>query len=99
MRRLMTFIFGMVTGGVLLYGALNYHIIRANDGFHLVPKTGTRLAGTYVDIREMTVADLANHADILDALIRANKQQLLKNTATGALQNGLDRLLDPDGSR
>ena len=94
MRRLMSFLVGMITGATLLYGALSYHIIRAEDGFHLVPKTSARLASTYVDIRQLTVADLANRADIVDAIIRAEKPELLKGTAAGALQNGLNRFLD-----
>ena len=28
MRRLMTFILGMITGGVVLFGAMSYHLIR-----------------------------------------------------------------------
>ena len=55
MRRSMTFLTGMIIGGVLLYGALSYHILRADDGFHLIPKTSDRLAATYVDIRKFTV--------------------------------------------
>jgi hypothetical protein len=99
MRRLVTFLLGMVTGGLLLFGALNYHILRADDGFHLIPKTSTRLAATYVDIRKFTVADLTKHADIVEAIIRADKQELLKKTTAGALQNGLDRFLDRSSSK
>ena len=99
MRRIMSFIFGMITGGILLYGAMHYHVIRAQDGYHLVPKSSARIAATYVDIREFTVADFAEHADIVEALILADKRDLMGNAASGALQNGLDRLLNRDGVR
>ncbi len=63
MRRLMTFVMGMVTGGVLLWGAMQYHVIRAKDGIRLVSKVNATLAKTYVDIRGFTVADWANNTD------------------------------------
>jgi len=99
MRRLMTFVLGMITGAALLYGALNYHVILAQDGIHCVPKAHPRLTATYVDIRGFTVADLAQHPDVVEALIRANKRELMESTATDALQNGIDRLLDRSGSK
>ncbi len=94
MRHLTTFIMGMATGGALLYGALHYHLIRANDGFHLVPKLEHKLAATYVDIRSFTAADWAKHADIAGALMDANQGQLIEGSATDALRNGVDQLLN-----
>ena len=44
MRRLSTFFFGMVAGGLLIYAALNYHLIQAKDGLHLIPKVDATLA-------------------------------------------------------
>ena len=94
MRRLMTFFLGMVVGGILLYGAMSYHVIRADDGLHVIPKTSARLASTYVDIRQFTVTDWANRTDVVEAIIRADKPELKRGTAVDALQNGLDRFLD-----
>ena len=94
MRRLMTFILGMVVGGVLLYGAQQNHLIRAKDGFHLVPKVKPQLAATYVDIRNFTVSNWAQHADVAMALVAANQGQLMENSAADALRTGVDRLLD-----
>ncbi|NOY42034.1 MAG: hypothetical protein GXP26_09375 [Planctomycetes bacterium] len=94
MRRLMTFFLGMVTGGALLYGSLNFHVIRANDGVHLVPKIEPKIAATYVDIRNFTFADWKQHTEIAAALVRAEKSDLLQNTASDALQQGLDKWLD-----
>ena len=99
MRRLMTFFMGMVTGGALLYTALNYHLIRARDGMHLIPKASPRLAATYVDIRNFRVADWAEHADIAAALINADRRDVLGNAAVDSLQNGIDLLLDGPATR
>jgi len=99
MRRLMTFILGMVVGGLLLYGAQKNHLIRAEDGFHLVAKVKPKLAATYVDIRNFTVSDWARHADVAMALVAANQGQLMENSAADAVRTGLDRLLDKTEKR
>ncbi|MCA9231473.1 MAG: hypothetical protein KDA57_12535 [Planctomycetales bacterium] len=97
MRRFMTFLLGMVTGAILLLGAMKYHVVRAQDGFHVVPKKSPNLAATYVDIRGFTVADWAEHAEIAASLMNAGKGELMSNSASEMLHNQLDRLLNRDG--
>jgi len=94
MQRLTTFLMGMVAGGVLLYSALHYHLIRANDGLHLVPKLDQKLAATYVDIRSFTVADWTKHPEVAAALMKANQGQLMQGSATDALRSGMNQLFD-----
>jgi hypothetical protein len=93
MRRLSTFIFGMVVGGLLIYLALNYHLIHAKDGIHLVPKTSATLAATYVDVRNFGPADWANHQGVAMAILKANRGELLESVTGETLLNGLDRIL------
>lgn len=93
MRRLMVFFLGMVVGGGLLYTAEHYHLVRAQDGFHWIPKMELKLAATYVDIRNFTPADWARHADVAMAITQAGQGQLLENSATQSLQEGLHGLL------
>lgn len=94
MRRIMTFLTGMVVGGILLWAALQYHLLQTNSGLQLVPKVNAGLAKTYVDIRGFTVADWAQNTDLVLALTNANQGELMGNAAEDALQNGLDRLLN-----
>ena len=96
MRRLSSFLMGMVVGAGLLYGALHYHLVQASDGWHVIAKTDSELAGTYVDIRTFTFADWANHPKLAAALMRADRADLVENAAAGALNNGIDRLLGGD---
>jgi hypothetical protein len=95
MRRLSTFIFGMVVGGLLIYLALNYHLIHAKDGIHLVPKTSATLAATYVDVRNFGPADWANHQDVALAIYKADRGELMRSITGDTLLNGLDRILPP----
>jgi hypothetical protein len=99
MRRLSTFIFGMVVGGLLIYVVLNYHVVRATDGFYMVPKVNAELAAAYVDIRQFGPRDWAQHPDLAMAIFRADREELLESAAGGSLQIGLDRLLGPAAPR
>lgn len=95
MRRLSTFIFGMATGGLLIYVALNYHLIHAQGGLHLVPKVESKLAATYIDVRSFTPSDWARHADVAMALLRAQRGDLMQSAAADSIWNAADQLLPP----
>ncbi len=95
MRRISTFIFGMVVGGLLIYVALNFHLIQARDGLHLVPKVDAELAGTYVDIRQFGPGDIARYPKVALAIFRSGRSDLMESAAGDTLQNGLDELLAP----
>jgi hypothetical protein len=61
MSRLFSFLLGMATGAMLPHGATTYHVARAVDGPHFIPKHPPRLAGTYVDVRAFTMNDWASY--------------------------------------
>jgi hypothetical protein len=95
MSRLSSFLFGMVAGAALLQGVTTYHIVRASDGFHIIAKQPARLGETYVDIRAFTMTDWAARPQLASALVQANQQQLLGDSAATALQDKAKQLL-PD---
>jgi hypothetical protein len=94
-RRWLTFLLGVAVGALLIYAALNYHIVRARDGLHIIPKVDATLAGVYVDIRPFGPADWASHPDLALALLEANRRDLMEAAAGDALREGIDRLLAP----
>jgi hypothetical protein len=83
----------MVVGAVLLYTAMNYHVIRSRDGIHLVVKRPARLSESFVDIREFSMADWTAHPQVATALVQANKQHLLGDSATSSIHQSLNQLL------
>jgi hypothetical protein len=93
MSRIYTFLFGMVAGAALLQGVTTYHIVRASDGYHLIPKQPARVGETYVDIRAFTVSDWAARPQLASALVLANQQQLLGDSATTSVQEKDKQLL------
>jgi len=83
----------MIAGAALLQGVTNYHIVRASDGYHLIPKLPPRVGETFVDIRAFTVSDWAARPQLASALVQANQQQLLGDSATTSLQDKAKQLL------
>ena len=95
MRRWIIFMVGMIVGGAFLYGTQRYHLIRARDGLHLIPKVESSLAATYVDIRDFTVSDWARHSEVAMALVQSDQGQLMEDAAADTIRQSIDRLLDP----
>ena len=95
MSRFSFFLLGMVTGALMLYAAMNFHVVRARDGFHMVQKQPPRMAEAYVDIRIFGMTDWAGQPQLATALVRANQQQLLGDSASGAIQDGVNQIM-PD---
>ncbi len=92
MSRLGTFLLGAVTGATLLHVAMNFHVVRSSEGFHLVAKQPARLAEVYVDIRQYSMSDWSGHPQLASELVQANKQHLIGNSATNAIQEGINQL-------
>jgi hypothetical protein len=93
MKRISTFFLGMATGAILLYAATLFHVIRAADGIHFVAKKPPRLAETYVDIRNFTMTDWACHPQLASAMVQGNQQQLLGDSAAGAVRDAVNQAL------
>ena len=93
MGRLQSFLFGVVVGGAAVFGALKYHVVRADDGIHVVPKVAPGFQDVYVDIRDFRVEDWDKHRGLSLALVQANKSALMKGTAADYFRESLDSVL------
>jgi hypothetical protein len=93
MSRLPLFVFGVITGAAMLYVATNYHVIRSSDGVEIIPKQSARLSEAYVDIRTFSMGDWASHPQLAAALVQANKQHLVGDSAVQALQQSVNQLV------
>jgi hypothetical protein len=98
MSRLWTFLLGMIAGAALLHVATNYHVVRSSEGFDVVAKSPARLSESYVDIRSFGLADWTSHPQLAGALVQANKQHLLGDSASQAIHQSINQLL-PDTLR
>ena len=57
MNKFTTLLFGLAIGATLMFVSLKYHVVRASNGFHMVPKTTANLSLIYSDVRDFTVDD------------------------------------------
>ena len=92
------FVTGLACGAGVMYAAMMFHLVRSNDGFHVIPKVAGQLKDTYVDIREFGFGDWKDHPELSAALVKADRADLMQGSATGALQRSLDGILNKDPS-
>jgi len=71
-----TFLLGLGAGASLCLGVMNFHVVRANDGLHLVQKHHAKLAQSYVDVRQFSALDWTDNADLTTALIADSKEYM-----------------------
>lgn len=92
MRRVYAFTIGIGCGILACLAATNFHVVRAQDGFHLVQKQDVRLGQAYVDTRQFSDADWAAHPELIASLRADNEQKLVIEASPGFVQRGVNRL-------
>ncbi len=97
MKRVSSFLLGVIVGAVGLYLTMTYHVVRAQDGVHLVRKVPSGWGDTYVDIREFRAAEWNEHKNLVAALIHANQEDLLQDSAMSDLRHSAREILDSLG--
>ena len=94
MKQIMSFFIGLIVGGILVFASLKYHLVRAGDGVHLVPKLSAGFAETYVDIRTFSLSDWNQHRSLAVALVQAKKGHLMQEAASDSLRQAVDGVID-----
>lgn len=88
------FVFGMAVGGTLVFGAQRYHVVRTDRGVELVRKLSPGFGETYVDVRNYSAADWAEHPSIAAALMRSGNEHVLQDDAADSIRQELGGLID-----
>ncbi len=89
MSRVSSFILGLVVGGVLVFLSVKFHLVRAEEGFFLISRIDPAISDVYVDIREFSLTDWTNHRSLAAAIIRAEKEYLLQDSAASSFREGI----------
>jgi hypothetical protein len=92
MARFSSFLLGLCTGAMILYVVMNYHVVRAHDGFHVVNKQPPRMSESYVDIRSFSTTDWAGRPQLTSAIVNGNQQRLLGDSASASLEKGINQV-------
>lgn len=98
MPRLGSFLGGVVVGGAAVFVGLKYHVVRATDGVHLVPKVQAQFDEAYVDIRKFGFEDWNKHRSLAVAMVQADKGYLMQETTTDSLRRSVDSVLEGLGN-
>ena len=77
MRRITWMLFGGAVGSLLMFGALQYHVLRTSDGFSYVPKRSVTLKDTYLDVRDWSPLDWSHHPDLIISMMQNGRKDIL----------------------
>lgn len=77
MKKLFTMCFGFGIGLVAMFLAFEFHVVRAESDWHFVRKQETQLTDFYADIRKWDRDEWERHPDLQEALVAADKSDLL----------------------
>ena len=88
------FLSGFLFGGATVYFALHFHVVRADDGVHFVPKVTTSFSQPYVDVRGFTVTDWADHQALSLAIENAEKRDLFSGSISQSIKNSVEDVFD-----
>ena len=94
MSRISFFLAGVLVGGAAVLTSLKYHVVRASDGFHMIPKQTSRFGEAYVDIRQFQISDWDQHRSLATAIMRSDKNYLLKDSAVGTVAGTVEQAMD-----
>jgi hypothetical protein len=97
MNRIGTFFLGFLIGGAVVYSSLHYHVVRAGDGIHFVPKVASTFSETYVDVRHFSVEDWNEHRALAAALTQAGKTDILRGAVVQPLHDAVDGFIQQIG--
>ena len=99
MNRLTTLLMGVLFGAGAMFTAMKYHVVRAEDGFHMVPKVSAQLSEAYVDIRQFDAVQWNEHRALAVAIVDADKEHLLKDSAASTFRHTVDSVLHSLGRK
>ena len=94
MRRISVFIIGCLAGGAIMYGGLTHHLLRTSDGWELIPKSSATFDDSFVDVRKFTLSDWAEHRELVAAIVKAQKEQILGGATQNTLEQSAGRVFD-----
>ena len=94
MNRTGSFVFGMIVGVLGLYITMHFSLVRARDGFHLIPKIAAKIDVPYTDIRNFTLENWQRKQSMALAILKANKGHLLQDQSLIGFRQTTQRMLD-----
>ncbi len=90
MNKFFSFALGLAVGTGMTFFGMKYHVVRATDGFHFVPKSKAKLLPFYADVRLYKLIDWQQNRDLLVDISTFGNDQLKEEAARSAVGNSFD---------
>ena len=94
MKGIISTIFCVLVGMVLMYLILSHHTVTTADGRIYVPKKQLTLTDSFVNITEWKTADLKEHPEVVQALVESGHSKLIAHLMVDDAKSGFQKLLD-----
>jgi hypothetical protein len=91
LRGLFLIVLGAVLGCGITIVAFRWHVVRANDGWHMIASGTSMPVDCFADVREWTPNEWADHPQLATSMVAAGKGDLVMRTSA---TNVLDRVLN-----
>lgn len=98
MRKFLVLVFGALFGGGGVWFGYNYHVVKSEKEWLCVPKQRPALTDIYCDIRQWSVSEWKQHADLASDLVKHGRGELVVDTTAQSLFDDIKRKLSPSPS-
>ncbi len=79
MSQVSCFALGLLAGVMGLYITMHFSLVRAVDGYYVIPKIAAKIEVPYTDIRNFTLQNWQRRQSLALAILKANKGHLLQD--------------------
>lgn len=94
MNRLESFLIGLASGIATLYIVMHFTVVRANDGFHWVPKLSAKLDLPYEDVRDFKAEHWQRRPALTMSILRARKGYLIDDRTKLQVQQTTQKVVN-----
>jgi len=94
MNRISSFATGLACGVVGLYITMHFSLVRASDGYHIIPKIAPKNEIPYTDIRNFGTENWKRRQSLALSILKANKGHLLQDPSLIGFRQATQRMLD-----
>ena len=94
MNRVSSFALGLIVGVLGLYITMHFSLVRAQDGYHVIPKIAAKVEVPYTDIRNFPLENWQRKQSLALAILKANKGHLLQDQSLIGFRQSTQRTLD-----
>jgi len=94
MNRFSSFVLGLMVGILGLYITMHFSLVRAVDGYHIIPKIAAKIEVPYTDIRKFSLENWQRKQSLALAILKANKGHLLHDQSLIGFRQSTQRMLE-----